>query len=289
MKKYISLLRLKHYIKNVLIFIPAFFGQKIVEKEILWNLCGAFLSFSLISSFIYIINDIKDCKRDRLHEEKKKRPIASGEIAIPKAIVIACVCLLAGGGIGFYIGGCKLTSKGMICIVFYIVVNLLYSFGLKNIAIVDVMILASGFVIRVLYGAASTEVQCSAWLILTVMVISLYLGLGKRRNELVKVKGDTTRKVLGIYSVNYLDTLMKMCITTGVVFYSLWSVDLGGAMLENKLVWTVPIVIAIVMKYELDMEANVSYGDPVEVVYSDRRLLAMVGIYGIVMFICKYL
>ncbi|MBP9988872.1 MAG: UbiA prenyltransferase family protein, partial [Ruminococcus sp.] len=176
MLKYIKMLRIKHWIKNGIVFLPLFFGGKLFSDSF-FKCCLGFLGFSLISSCVYIINDIFDVDKDRLHSEKCKRPIASGEISIKKASVIAVVCGIA----------------GMLCVVFnwkavlilavYLILNILYSSGLKNIPIADVLILASGFVFRLILGSFITQIEVSSWLCLTVIAASFYLGLGKRRGE----------------------------------------------------------------------------------------------------------
>lgn len=284
MKKYLKLFRVKHYLKNVLIFIPAFFGEELFQKYTLKNIVISFVAFSLISSFVYIFNDIKDCEQDKLHEVKKNRPIASGEIGKRRAGIMGIISLVVAFFLICYIN----KFPAFLIASLYIILNILYSVGLKNIPIIDVLILASGFVIRVLYGAIVAGVECSSWLILTIMAASLYLGLGKRRNELVKVKDSETRMVLKKYSFQYLDMMMRMCMTIGVVFYSLWSVDIGKKSLNNFYIWTIPIVISIIMKYELDIEKN-SYGDPIEVLYKDKVLLCMGFLYVLIIFIGKYI
>lgn len=283
MRKYIKLFRIKHYLKNFIIFIPAFFGEELFVLNSLYKLIISFVAFSLISSFVYIFNDIMDYKQDRLHEIKKMRPIASGEISRQKAGVIAVAILFMAFYLIFMIGA----FKALIYAVLYVIINILYSLGLKNIPIIDILILASGFVIRLLFGAAVGNIICSSWLILTIMAISLYLGLGKRRNELSKVKSCDTRAVLKKYSVQYLDVMMRMCMTIGVVFYSLWTVDIGGSSQNNYFIWTIPIVISIIMKYELDIEKN-SFGDPIEVIYKDKILIIQGLVYAFIIFVGKY-
>lgn len=282
-KRYISLLRVKHYLKNFLIFVPAFFGGEIFQINTLVKLICSFAAFSIGASFIYIINDIKDYEQDRLHEEKKYRPIASGVISRKEAWIIGIILLLL--AVTFLVAIQE--YDGLIFLLVYIGINILYSVGLKKLPIVDVIILASGFVIRVLFGAAVGDIVCSGWLILTIMSVSLYLGLGKRRNERVKVSNGETREVLKKYSIEYLDTMMRMCMTIGVVFYSLWSMDIGGTTQKNFFIWTIPIVIVLIMRYEMDIESN-SYGDPIEVIYKDKILLLIGMFYIIVMLIGKY-
>jgi 4-hydroxybenzoate polyprenyltransferase len=154
--------------------------------------------------------------------------------------------------------------------------------GLKNIPIVDIAILAFGFLLRVLYGSVETGIEISGWLYLTVIALAFYLGLGKRRGEILNYSKDNTRSVLKFYNQGFLDKSMLMCVTLGIVFYSLWTVDaqtiarVGG----QQLVWTVPLVIMIFFKYSLTVEGK-SDGDPVEVVLKDKLLLILIAILGL--------
>ena len=147
----------------------------------------------------------------------------------------------------------------------------------------DIAILVSGFLLRVLYGSEIMGIEISNWLYLTVISMSFYLGLGKRRNELVKSTEGTTRKVLQFYNHSFLDKNMYMCLALTITFYSLWSVDpLTISRIGNSnLFWTVPLVILICMKYSLTIEGN-SDGDPVEVVFRDKTLLALILFFGVI-------
>ncbi len=282
--QYLKLIRIKHYLKNVLIFVPAFFGGDIFQKNIIVRLLVSFVSFSLSASFVYIFNDIRDYEQDRLHEEKKKRPIASGKILRREAICIAIACIVTSFWLLTFFDG----YRGIPYVLIYILLNIAYSTGLKKIPIMDVVILASGFVLRVLYGAAICNILCSDWLILTIMTVSLYLGLGKRRNESIKNGNGETREVLRKYSTEYLDDMMHMCMTMSIVFYALWSTSIGfGESQNNYFIWTVPIIIILVMKYEKDISGN-SFGDPIEVIYKDKILALLSMIYIIVLVIGKY-
>lgn len=175
-------------------------------------------------------------------------------------------------------------------LVLYLVLNLAYSFGLKNVPIVDVTILVAGFLIRILYGALVTEIAISNWLYLTVIALAFYFAFGKRRNELKQVGGGETRRVLKAYPVDFLDKNMGMCLTLANVFYALWSMDEKTVSLYNNryLVFTVPIVLLITMKYSLDIEGE-SDGDPVEVLLHDKVLLLLCVVYLAVMFMILYL
>lgn len=165
--------------------------------------------------------------------------------------------------------------------------NILYSFWLKHIPILDVVILASGFLIRVLYGSNITNIQISNWLYLTILVFSFYMGLGKRRNEYKKM-GTNGRKVLEFYNESFLNNNMYMCMALGIVFYSLWCIDVNKASTGIfNIIWTVPIVLIICMKYSLNIE-NESHGDPVDVILGDKILLLLGVIYTILMFLWIY-
>ena len=281
----IKLMRPKHYIKNFLIFLPLLFsGIFFDENNILTCLLG-FICFSLISSTIYIINDIMDKDKDKKHKTKCARPIASGKISVKNAIIfdilliviVALICILG-----------KFNILSICLILLYFVLNLIYSFGAKNIPILDIVILVSGFFIRVLFGATLLNISVSNWLYLTVIAVSFYLGLGKRRNEIIK-SGVKSRKVLEYYNKDFLDKNMYMCLAMTIVFYSLWTTDSAVVLKNNNLlIWTVPMIIVIAMKYSMNIEGN-SDGDPVEVIMKDKVLIFLGLIYVISLFIILYL
>ena len=282
MLNYLKLIRVKHWIKNLLIFLPLLFSREINSVNILLTILG-FFSFSFASSVVYIINDIKDVEKDKIHPVKKNRPIASGVISINNALLILLILLIVSFVILFYF--LLYNYFISIYIIIYIVLNILYSIKLKNFPLLDVTILALGFLIRVLYGGVLINVEISSWLFLTVLSISFYLGLGKRRNELmVQEKVGNTRKVLKYYNKEFLDKNMYMCLSMAIVFYSLWCKDLN----YEYIMWTVPFVILIFMKYSLNIESNNS-GDPVEVVFKDRTLIFLGLIYVFSLIVILYI
>ncbi|SDN00991.1 4-hydroxybenzoate polyprenyltransferase [Acetanaerobacterium elongatum] len=277
-------MRIKHYVKNGLIFLPLIFSGQFFYTNLLVKVMEGILCFSFLSSAIYIFNDIKDVDHDRCHPIKKARPIASGEVSVFSASLIACIllalsvifnCLAFGAG-----------WRSWFILILYLLLNVGYSLGLKNIPIVDVAILVLGFLLRVLYGSVITNIEISKWLYLTVISSSFYLALGKRRNELSRVSASgTTRKVLQLYNYGFLDKNMYICLALTITFYSLWSVDLLTIQKANSenLIWTVPLIILICMKYSLSVENN-SDGDPVEVIWGDKILLSIVAVFCLVVF-----
>lgn len=280
MNRYLKLMRVHHYMKNLLVFAALVCsGQLFVPAKLCAGVLG-FFAFCATSSAIYIINDIRDCEKDRRHPTKCRRPIASGAVSVRNAACLAVVLFVLAAL--FIAPVFKLSA--VLLLLLYIVLNLAYSFGLKNVPIADITVLAAGFVIRVIYGAQLTEIIISNWLYLAVFAMSFYLALGKRRGELIQVADGDTRSVLKAYPLDFLNRNMTMYLTLGNVFYALWSMDqVTTAFYHNRLlIFTVPIVLLITLKYSLTIE-GASDGDPVEVLIHDRALLLLVLLYLAVM------
>lgn len=280
MKQYLKLLRVKQYLKNILIFVPLFFSQQFFESGKLLRGIIGFISFCLISSAVYIINDMKDVEKDRQHPTKKNRPLANRTISVKNAKIVLGICILASIGINILLG----SIAGICLVLVYLVINIAYSFGLKNYPIIDIVILSSGFLIRVMYGSAITNITISSWLYLMIISAALYLVLGKRRNE-IKKQGNTgeTRNVLKYYNYDFLDKNMYVCLGLTDGFYALWAMSKA----DTYLFWTVPLVIILLMKYSLDIEGD-SDGDPIEVIYKDKILIGIFALYAIVLVLILY-
>ncbi len=244
-----------------------------------------FIIFSLLSSIVYIINDIKDIEKDRKHPIKKNRPIANGSVSIRKAIIIAVMLLLIITFVYIFIyTKCSNVKLSIIFLLIYLILNIAYSFGLKNKPIIDIIILASGFVLRILYGGAIIDVEISSWLYLTIFSGSFYLGLGKRRNEYKRYQDKNTRNVLKFYSKDFLDKNLYMCMALTICFYALWAKEF-----ESKLMlWTVPIVMIMAMRYSLNIEKDESEGDPTEIILKDKILIVLGILYLILVFMYIY-
>lgn len=282
-KNYIKLIRVKHWLKNCLVFLPIFFNISFFKPDLLLTSVIAFFIFSFTSSIVYVINDISDIEKDKLHPVKKKRPLASGAISIPKARIVIVVLLVLVALLSIY--AYKENNNIFIFLipVIYLVLNILYSKGLKNIPIIDVVILVSGFVFRVMYGGVITDIEVSKYLYLMIIFGAFYLGFGKRRNEIIK-NGEKSRKVLKLYNKEFLDKNMYVMLGLAVVSYTLWCVDpVTIARVGNDyLFWTIPLLIIILLLYSLNIEGN-SHGDPIEVILADKKLLATGVIYILVM------
>lgn len=284
-KYYFKEMRMHHYIKNLLVFVPLACSGQFFAGAKLISCLFAFLSFCFISSAVYIINDIRDVENDRKHPTKCSRPIAAGHISKKSAIVFSVVLVVLSAALivlCFNIYAALLLAA-------YFALNLAYSLGLKNVPLVDIAILVSGFLIRALCGAFAADIQMSNWLYLVIISGSFYLGLGKRRNELVKLGNDTSRKVIKKYTYGFLDQNMYVFMGLIFVFYALWTMDDKTVAVynSNKLIWTVPVVMLIFMKYSLTVEGN-SDGDPVEVLLKDKALLILCFLYLLLMFVLLY-
>ena len=282
-KEYLKLMRIKHYIKNLLIFLPLVFSLNFYNAEMDMKIIIGFIAFSLTCSIVYIINDIHDAEKDRKHPKKCNRPIAAGTVSKKEAIILGVILFVIVIAICI-LGQLNIVSTGVL--LGYLLLNILYTFKLKNIPLVDVVVLVLSYVLRVVYGALLINVVVSHWLYLTIMAFAFYLSLGKRRNELDKSSEskENTREVLKYYTKGFLDKNMYMCLALTIVFYSLWCVDASTVSRFNidYLIWTIPLLILICMKYSLNIEGD-SYGDPVDVLLSDKSLIVLAALFVIVM------
>ena len=281
MKKYIKLLRVKHYIKNYLVFLPLVFSGNFFNVHFLFIIILEFLSFSFVASAVYIFNDIQDVDKDRKHPVKKNRPLASGEVSLKSAYLVFVIMLIASLSIqvllikyfSFSLSTFIVTT---LCLTIYLIINIIYSKWAKHVPIFDITILALGFLIRVYFGGYAIQIPVSNWLYLTILSLSFYLVIGKRRGEYIKSKD--TRPVLQFYNKEFLDKLMYVFLSLTLVFYSLWCVFGAGSNVSDLLIYSVIIVIFIVMKYSLIVESD-SLADPVDVLTHDKTLIISSLIY----------
>lgn len=285
MKYFLQEMRVHHYIKNLLVFAPLVCSGQFLNPDKLLPSVYAFLSFCFISSAVYFINDIRDIEKDRNHPTKCNRPIAAGHISV-RAATCFTLALIA---LAILFNCLCFRPFATVLLVLYFLLNLGYSFGMKNIPLLDVTILAAGFLIRALYGSIVTGIEMSDWLYLVILSAAFYLGLGKRRNELKRQGNDETREVIGKYSFSFLDSNMYICMALVFVFYALWTMDAKTieAYHGSRLIWTVPVVMLIFMKYSMTVEGN-SDGDPVEVLIHDKVLLGLCALYLILMTVLLY-
>ncbi len=215
------LLRPLQWLKNGFVFTPLIFSKHLFEKEFNNKATLAFVAFCLVSSFVYIINDIIDKEADKLHPEKKKRPIAAGEISVQFASIISILLI----SVSVFISNI-LPSEFLYTILLYVLIQIAYSFALKHIVILDLFIIATGFMLRVFGGAFAIHVDISHWIVITTLFLSLFLAASKRRAELMMIKKyniETKRRVLQEYSIPFLDSLLIITTTGMAISYALYT------------------------------------------------------------------
>lgn len=268
-KNIIKLLRPKHSIKNLLIFLPLIFGLRNLTLQDFRSSIAGFFVFCLIASSIYIINDYKDIEKDRLHPVKKYRPLASGAVTRREAWITLTVLLILAITIAIVF---RFSGISIALIMTYFLLNLFYSLGLKNLPIIDVTILASGFLIRLFLGSSLTNIAISALLYLVVMSGAFYLGISKRYNEITKT-GSQTRAVLKKYNAEFLKSIMNMFLMLIIVFYTEWCVNANTEHRDLYLL-SVPLLIILMITYIYIAEKD-KYGDPADVIMKNKYLAVM--------------
>ncbi len=269
----VALLRPKHWIKNFIVFAPLIFSKGLFTPSQLLTSARVFVVFCITASAVYILNDIADAEADRAHPEKKHRPLASGAISRGSALAIFALLLCAGA---FLSAGMQ--AKFIVVIVSYFILNLAYSFRLKEVVLLDVFIIAAGFMLRVLGGAYAISVQVSSWIVLCSMFISLFLGFAKRRGELVNVQGAESgapRRVLLLYRVEFLDQMLTISAAGAVIAYALYTVaprTLATFGTEN-LIYTTIFVIYGVFRYLYLIHSGSKGENPTDALTSDIPIL----------------
>ena len=275
---YLRQMRIKSWLKNLFVFFPIIFSLELFEWNRFVQAVVLALAFCLISSAIYVLNDINDVENDRSHAVKKNRPIASGQISFPQAWTLMICLAIAGFGLAL-----SVNLVSFLLISAYVIINVLYSKWLKTKVVVDCFCIAAGFVLRVMVGGTIVRDGVSDWMFLTVISLSLFMAFGKRRGELHSYGAGGTRDVLEIYEMNFLNGVVFMCAGLTMVFYSLWSISH-----ESNLVYTVPIVLFIIVRYLLLVFSGRSEADPTTLILSDKTLLASCGLCGLIMLALLY-
>lgn len=272
MKKYLKLIRVKHYVKNLQVWLPLLGCGQLLQPGKLLSAVFSFFAFSFISSVIYVINDIMDAEKDRKHPVKRGRPIASGAVSIRNAWILAAVMFALSMACNLAV----FKVSGLIILLLYVGINLAYCFGLKDFPIWDLAILAAGGLLRTFYGSAATGCALSPWMHLTVICMSVFLTLNKRRNELRKIQDGSTRGVLKYYTIPFIDKVMPTCATLMIVFYALWCRDETTLALHlgQYLIATAPLMFFLSIKCQMLMETP-SNGDPIDVYLRDTAFLVM--------------
>ncbi len=285
--------RPKQWIKNVVVFAGVVFAGRLSEPEFLIRAILAFVVFCVLSSAIYVFNDVLDMEKDRRHPEKRSRPIAAGQVRRGTALVLSGLFAALGLTAAFVLG----PRLGITCVGF-VVLNLLYTLWLKRHVIVDVMVISVSFMLRAIGGVEvlrdlEPEIALSAWLLLCTFFLALFMAFGKRRSELVLLDREASehRVSLSDYSVALLDIIIPMvtaCAILAFAIYTIWP-DTRAKLGTDKLVYTVPLVVYGFFRYLFLIRERGLGGNPSEILFNDRPLFAgvlawMVAIVAVLYF-----
>jgi 4-hydroxybenzoate polyprenyltransferase len=262
------------------VFAPLAFSKHLFEPGPLLRSLLAFVLFCALSGAVYLLNDVADVERDRLHPTKRKRPVASGELPVRIAALSATVLGLAALAGSSLLGRAFLASAAC-----YVVLNLLYSFRLKEVVIVDVLSVSLGFVIRAVAGGAAIGVAVSDWLLICTVLLALFLTLSKRRHELTSLSDGAAqhRAILAEYSPYLLDQMIGVVTASCLMAYAFYTTaeETRQKFQTDRLAWTIPFVLYGIFRYLYLVHQKEKGGSPADVLLTDRPLLVAVALWGI--------
>jgi len=272
-------MRPQQWVKNTLIFAPLLFARELGDPEALLRVSFTFALFCLLSGGVYIMNDILDRKQDREHPFKRNRPIASGALASSAAATAGGSFIVVAIGASFALGPTVAAVMAG-----YLILNVAYSRLLKHLVIIDVMTIATGFLLRVIVGALAIPVAISFWLLICTGLLALFLGFGKRRHELVLLDAGASshRPILREYSPYFLDQMISVVTTSTVVTYALYTIspDVQEKLGTPWLGLTIPFVLYGIFRYLYLIHQKSEGGDPSQTIVTDRPLLANIALWG---------
>ncbi len=272
-------MRPRQWIKNLVVFAALIFAKKLGEPALVLRAAAAFALFCATSGAVYILNDLFDADRDRRHPIKSRRPIASRALrtlpALTAAILLVTGSIMSGFALFVPFGAVLLT---------YVAINLVYSFWLKEVVIIDVMLIAAGFVLRAVGGGLIIDVPISHWLVMCTILLSLFLALCKRRQELDSLENaDGHRTILREYSLDYIDQMINVVTPSTLVAYILYSVspEVEQNLGTHHLYLTVPFVLYGIFRYLYLVHRKGEGGSPTQTLFTDRPLLVCVGLWAL--------
>lgn len=280
-------MRPKQWAKNVFLFVPLIFDEKLFQSAPLLRTIFACVLFCLISSVVYLLNDLGDIERDKLHPVKKSRPLPSGQlpptVAKITVVLLTLICLPLSWLLHPYLAA---------ILVIYLAQNIAYTFWLKNVVILDVMTIAAGYVLRVAAGAVVVNVaRFSPWLYLFTILVSLFIAICKRRNELLVLEDNANghRAILQEYNIRFLDEMTGLVTSGAVMAYSLYTFSAPNLPSNHSMMLTIPLVIYGVFRYLYLVHVKELGGEPEELFLKDRPLLITVLLSGVLVFLIMYI
>lgn len=278
----IKLLRPHHWIKNIFMFVPLFFAGEFFNVYKLLDIASGFIAFCLVASSIYVINDYKDIDADRLHPTKKMRPLASGDISRSSGLVLFFLLTVSGFALALI-----LHPKFLFILGIYYVLNLAYTFGLKNISILDVFIVALGFLLRVRAGGVMGDIHVSTWLTIMVFLLALFMAFAKRRDDIVlqntKNVQKGLRKSIDGYNLEFLTSAMTLIVSISLVSYLMYSVSplVEAQFSTHRIYHTFWFVLAGVLRYFQIIYVKNDSGSPTKILYKDYFIHACIFLWMI--------
>jgi 4-hydroxybenzoate polyprenyltransferase len=279
-------MRPRQWAKNGLVFVPLFFDGKITDPNSLARTTGAFVLFCLLSSAVYIMNDLRDIENDRQHPKKRSRPLAAGELNPTFAAIIAIFFVIIS-----LVGGYFLEPALAAVLLGYLLLQIAYNLYLKNVVLLDVMVVAAGFILRVAAGVVVINVErFSPWLYVCTWLLALFLALGKRRHELMLLghEAGNHRAILDDYNLELIDWLIAIVTTSAVVAYSLYTFLSEGLPQNNLMMLTIPFVLYAVFRYLYLIHVRHEGGAPEEIFFRDRPMQASIFLCIVVVFLVLY-
>ncbi len=275
MRIILGTLRPQQWVKNFVLFAGLIFSQNLDKPEFIFKSAAGFALFCVLSSSAYIFNDIMDLDSDRKHPLKSSRPIASGQLKVPTAVLLFIVLAAVSVGLSVWLSPMfALTAAS------YFILNLIYSVYLKNVVIIDVMSIAAGFVIRAVAGAVVIGVEISAWLVVCTILLALFLGFGKRRHELMLLESQATdhRKILSEYSPYFLDQMIAVVTASTVIAYAFYTLspEVEMKLGTKHMDLTIPFVLYGVFRYLYLIHQKEGGGSPTRMLLTDKPILANV-------------
>ncbi|MFN2135507.1 MAG: decaprenyl-phosphate phosphoribosyltransferase [Candidatus Promineifilaceae bacterium] len=280
-------MRPRQWSKNVFVFVPLFFDRKLTDPQSVLRTLAAFVLLCLMSSAVYLMNDLVDIEKDKQHPTKKYRPLPSGELD-PRVAVVAAVILAASSLAAGYL----LSPTLALILLIYLVLQVAYTFWLKNMVLIDVLVVASGFILRIAAGVAVIEVErFSPWLYVFSGFLALFLVLGKRRHELVLLGENSAshRSILSEYNIDLIDRMLGIVTTGAVVAYSLYTFLAEGLPANHAMMLTIPFVLYAIFRWLYLIHVRHEGGAPEDIVLRDRPLQLSILLWGAVVFAALYL
>ncbi|MBP2628757.1 MAG: UbiA prenyltransferase [Firmicutes bacterium] len=279
---YFAILRPKQWTKNLLVFAALIFSIKIVTIDMLVRCIAGFSLFCLVSGCVYVLNDYVDRDADGRHPEKRYRPIASGRLEPFRALAFGCLLLFSSLALAF-----ALDSWFSVLLLGYFIINVAYSIKLKHVVIIDIMVIAFGFVLRAIGGGLVIGIAFTPWFLICTMLLALFLAISKRRHELALLsenKGEH-RKVLEQYSSELLNQLNSIVTTAAIMSYSLFTFTSGHTI---HLMWTIPLVMYGIFRYLYLIHMKGKGGRPEEILLEDSHILTTVMLFAVMIVVILY-